>query len=270
MSCCENNKRLYCKPRKRCPEMKAIIIENEIEVIQMLESSLKLCCPFLNIKGSADDCQKAAVLMQRFNPELVFININLLDEIKFNFLSDCNKANAEMIFIADLKEDLIKTINFSAAGYLIKPVHKLDLLQAVGAALHRLYVKGYNNEFVTNNNGKQQAPQNYRIAIPKMNGYDFIGVEQIIRCEGDKDLTKVYLENKKTIHATRNLKEMYSILARYGFARVHQSHIINLHKMTQYFKGEGGYVKMTDSSVVDISRRRKKSFMEDLKDLNMI
>ena len=55
------------------------------------------------------------------------------------------------------------------------------------------------------------------------------------------------------------------MLADYRFFRVHNSHLINLDYITEYVKGEGGLVKMTDGSHVDVSRRRKEEFLKQLK-----
>jgi two-component system LytT family response regulator len=55
------------------------------------------------------------------------------------------------------------------------------------------------------------------------------------------------------------------MLEEYRFFRVHNSHLINLDFVSEYFKGEGGQVKMADNSVVDVSRRRKEEFLNLLR-----
>jgi len=49
-----------------------------------------------------------------------------------------------------------------------------------------------------------------------------------------------------------------------GFFRVHNSHIVNLAHIKKYVKGDGGYVIMSDNSVVDVSRRKKEEFLQML------
>ena len=48
------------------------------------------------------------------------------------------------------------------------------------------------------------------------------------------------------------------------FFRVHNSHLINLSHIKKYVKGDGGYVIMSDNSMVDVARRKKEEFMQML------
>jgi len=40
--------------------------------------------------------------------------------------------------------------------------------------------------------------------------------------------------------------------------------MININHIVKYVKGEGGYVVMMDGSTVDVSRRKKDDFLEQL------
>jgi two-component system LytT family response regulator len=46
------------------------------------------------------------------------------------------------------------------------------------------------------------------------------------------------------------------------FIRVHQSHLINASHVQRYIKGSGGYVQMSDDSIIEVSRRKKELLME--------
>jgi two-component system LytT family response regulator len=60
--------------------------------------------------------------------------------------------------------------------------------------------------------------------------------------------------------ACRFLKHYAEILP-HPFIRVHKSHIINIHCVTSYHKGLGGYVILNDKTEIDISANYKESFM---------
>ena len=62
----------------------------------------------------------------------------------------------------------------------------------------------------------------------------------------------------------KTLKEYEELLSDYDFIRVHNSHLINLHHVKNYTRGEGGIVAMTDGTKVDVSRRKKEEFMKRL------
>ncbi|HEX3081434.1 MAG TPA: LytTR family transcriptional regulator DNA-binding domain-containing protein, partial [Puia sp.] len=50
----------------------------------------------------------------------------------------------------------------------------------------------------------------------------------------------------------------------YSFVRVHHSHLVNLNEVEKYFRGEGGYLLMSDKSTVDVSRSRKEILLKKL------
>jgi two-component system, LytTR family, response regulator len=63
---------------------------------------------------------------------------------------------------------------------------------------------------------------------------------------------------------SRTLKECEEMLTSFQFFRVHHSHLINMRHIRQYQKGEGGQVVMVDGSQVEISRRKKDEFIQQL------
>ncbi|GAC1708132.1 MAG: hypothetical protein NVS9B7_23250 [Flavisolibacter sp.] len=105
----------------------------------------------------------------------------------------------------------------------------------------------------------------YKIAIATMEGLQMVQVENIIRCEADRNYTNLFLKNKVKITASRNLKDLEEMLEDYAFIRVHHSHLINLNEVEKYIKGEGGYLLMSDKSTVDVSRSRKEILLKKLK-----
>lgn len=250
--------------------MKVIIIDDEAPKRKRLQTTLKTFCPFVDIVGTPSCCQEAFKMISKYQPDLIFLDIEMPDETGFDFLKRFDQPSFEVVFVTDYDQYAIKAIKFSAIDYLIKPIDELELIKAVGRVQRRLQSNLINYNSTLMQNITQLNDQTNRIAIPKLNGYEFVPVQNIIRCEADRDNTRIYLVDDQNIYATKGLKDFYDLLKSYGFVRVHQSHIINLYKVKAYFKGEGGYVKMIDQSTVDISRRRKQGFINQLKRLGML
>ena len=68
--------------------------------------------------------------------------------------------------------------------------------------------------------------------------------------------------DQKPILVSRTLKEFDELLGQNGFFRVHQSYLINLNRITQYLKQDGGYVKMEDGTLIGVSRRKKEELLK--------
>jgi len=103
-----------------------------------------------------------------------------------------------------------------------------------------------------------------KMAVPTLTGLVFIPIKDIMRFEAKGSYTTIYLTNKEEIIATRNIKEYEDLLPAAIFCRVHNSHIINLHKIQKYHKGRGGYVIMEDGTNIEVASRRREEFLRRL------
>ena len=63
---------------------------------------------------------------------------------------------------------------------------------------------------------------------------------------------------------SKTLKDFENLLEPYNFCRIHNSHLINLEYMKSYDKGKGGYVHLSDGSVVEVSVRKKEDLMNKI------
>jgi two-component system LytT family response regulator len=68
----------------------------------------------------------------------------------------------------------------------------------------------------------------------------------------------------KKIMVPKTLKDYEDILCDDGFFRVHNAHIINLHFVEKYIKGEGGFLAMKDGSSIEVSQLKKKELLQVL------
>ncbi len=89
-----------------------------------------------------------------------------------------------------------------------------------------------------------------------------IRIEQIIRLEADRNYTTIFMLDKARHVVTRKIGEFELLLEDMPFYRVHQSHIVNLHFVDRYIRGEGGTVVLEDGSHVEVARRRKEDFLK--------
>ena len=100
-----------------------------------------------------------------------------------------------------------------------------------------------------------------KIALPSLQGLEFITIEHIIRCEADNNYCTVHLTGGNKLLVSRPLKYLEELLKAHRFYRTHQSHLVNLNHINRYVRTDGGYLVMSDNSVVGISRNRKDGFL---------
>jgi two-component system, sensor histidine kinase LadS len=103
-----------------------------------------------------------------------------------------------------------------------------------------------------------------RLSVPSMNGIVLLPLDDIVRLQALGSYCNIYLSHNKKIMASKPMGDFEAFLITNGFLRVHKSHLINLHHVQRYVKGDGGTAVMTDGSEVSVSRSNKIVLMERL------
>jgi len=239
--------------------MKAVIIDDEKRARTYLRGILEDQFNDISIIGEADGVNAGIELIDKLGPELLFLDVQMLDGSGFDILAKIDRSKYHVIFISAYEKFAITAIKFSAIDYLLKPVEPIDL----GIAIDKVKKTKLNDEvrnkldLLLDNVNKIE-----KIALPSFNGIEFVKIENIIRCESDNNYTNFYLSSGNKILVSKTLKEFEDILESKGFFRTHKSHIINLSFLKKYIKGEGGIAVMEDNSEIPVSRRRKDEFRE--------
>jgi len=100
-----------------------------------------------------------------------------------------------------------------------------------------------------------------KIALHTMQGITFVNPVEVIRCKAQGAYTTIYLQGRQLV-ISRNIKQVEEQFSRFGFLRVHKSHLINLAHITHYIRGNGGIAVLSDGSEVEISRRQRENFLK--------
>lgn len=91
-----------------------------------------------------------------------------------------------------------------------------------------------------------------------------IPLSDISHLESQDGYTIVHTRNNQQHVSTKHLKEIIKKLDPKIFHRIHKSHVINMQEVRAYEKGNGGYVTLSDGSIVAVSRRQKSEFLKRL------
>ncbi len=242
--------------------MKILIIDDEVHCTDNLNFLLKkneLKDSDISVCNQSKEALKL-LISQPF--DLVFLDIEMPFLNGFDLLETLPEINFHVIFTTAFDKYALKAIKFSALDYLLKPIEEEELNLAVQKFLKQ-ESKTNKKQFSSLIDNVKNKKFN-KIAIPSIDGIEFVEISEIIRCQSDSNYTKLYLNNKKEIVSSKTLKEYELLLKEYGFARVHNSDMINLAHMKKYIKGDGGTVIMNDGSEVEVSRRRKDEFLSGL------
>jgi two-component system, LytTR family, response regulator len=248
----------------------AVLIDDDSNLRDGLRKLLAHFAPDISIIGEAEDVKTGVEIMDNLKPQVVFLDIQLIDGSGFDILEKIaaknGKITAHIVFITAYEEYAIKAFRFSALDFLLKPVD-IDELEIVIGKIRATVDKkdSYAHIDLLLENIRKKVDTYKRIALTTAEGINLYDVSDIIRCEGESNYTTFYIKNSKPIVISRTLKEYEEMLAEYGFERIHQKHLINLAYLKSYVKRDGGFVVMADDTELPISIRKKERLQELIK-----
>ncbi len=249
-------------------QLKAIIIDDEQGGRDTLTNFIKLYCKEVEVVGEADGVASGLELIrsQKEPLDIVFLDIQLKDGLSFQILDQLDEINFEVVFATAYNQFAIKAFNYSAVGYLLKPIDPEELKAAVDRTINGRSPQMKKRLEVLSNHFNN--PNTFeKMSISAVDGIYFINIKDIVRCEGEDNYTHIFLNTDEKITVSKTIKEYEKLLTPVNFYRVHKSHVVNLNCITKFVKGEGGYLVMDDGKMIDVSRRRRAAFMEQLRKL---
>jgi len=241
--------------------IKAILVDDEKNALEVLEWQLKNFCPDITIVACCTSADEAIAAIAQQDSQLLFLDIEMPVKNGFEVLHAFKEPTFDVIFTTAYNQFAIKAFKYAAFDYLLKPIDADDLKAAI---------ERYKNKkaFAVNEQLKllmQQMTKNThaeKIALNTADGLQFVHAEQIIRCESLSNYTKIFLTNNQKVTIAKTLKEVEETLQSYNFYRIHNSHLINIEHIERFVKADGGYVLMTDGEHITVARNRKEGFIE--------
>lgn len=238
----------------------AIIIDDLKEARNNLRRDLKDYCQNIDVIGEADGVVEGLKLIKTAKPEIVFLDIHLGDGTGFDILELLDNIDFKIIFTTASDAFAIRAFKFSAVDYLLKPFDPDDLMRAVEKAELSIPSDSQNMDLLLDNLQEKSVPK--RIALHTQDKIKICAISDIVRCEASVNYTTFYFANGNKLMVTRTLKVFDLLLTEAGFFRSHQSHLINISRITELVKTDGGYLVMSDGSNVPISSRKRPELMQ--------
>jgi len=242
--------------------IRALLIDDEPKNNRILKLMLEEFCPQVKVEGQAENAEEGITMVRELAPDLVFLDIEMPFGSGFDLLDRLKPVTFEIIFITAFNNYSLKAIKYSALDYLLKPVSIDELIAAVTKAREKIKTQQVNTRIENLlHNLKKPAASLQKMALPSKEGYVFIALSEIIRCESKNGYAVFHIRGMDKIVSSKNIKEYETLLQDEMFFRIHNSHIINLNYIKKYHRGRGGFVEMEDGSMLEVATRRKDELM---------
>lgn len=243
--------------------IKALIVDDKQASIELMKWLIQNNCAEIGEVRTATNVNDAIKIITSFEPDIVFLDIQMPHQSGFDLLSTIGKWEFEVVFTTAYNEFAIQAIRFSALDYLLKPVDANELVKAVERfKVKRIYAPAgeelYRN-FIQNISAKEK-----KLALPGVTDIQYVRLDDIIRMQAERNYTRFFFTDGKNFCSAKTLKDYEEMLPENIFVRVHRTHLVNRNFIKQYDRD--GLLILQDGSSVEVSRRKKEQVLKYLKD----
>lgn len=246
-------------------DIRALIIDDEYKARDLLKHYIETYVPEVVELRQAESVDDAIQILQHYQPDLVFLDIEMPHRNGFDFLRSLPKIQFDVIFTTAYNQYAIQAIRFSALDYLLKPVDPEELKSAISRFLQTRMEQEASESLYKNlveNIGKRDV-NDLRIAVPSSDGVQFFMIDEILCLHAEGSYTEIVLQGRKPFVASKILKHFEEMLEDAQFIRTHKSHLVNK-KHIKGMTASREHVILSDDTQVEISRRKREDVMQML------
>ncbi|MDX2173212.1 MAG: LytTR family DNA-binding domain-containing protein [Bacteroidota bacterium] len=243
--------------------MKVLVIDNELSIRESLVSAIRVFCPQIEDIEEADGVESGKEKILSYQPDLVFLDVELGNGTGMDLLSQLQKITFNVIFITAHNKYAIDAFKFSAIDFLLKPIDPEELIRSVNRA-----EKKNNNDnllkqlTILKSEYTNTSLLDKKIVLSEQDSIHIIKSSDIIYCSSEGNYTTFYTNSREAkIVISKNMKVFEEMLSPLGFIRVHNSYLVNINKIEKYDKGDGGFLYVNGGTKIPVSQRKKELLM---------
>lgn len=247
--------------------IKAVIIDDEKGSIETLKWKLENYCPDVHVIASFDNPAEGVIYLKNNPPDLLFLDIEMPMLTGFDVLEEIGPGiSFDVIFTTAYDNFGIQAVKFSALDYLLKPVQNKELKEAIEKHLKKTQhkISPEQIDVLLNNVQAVKKGKRGRIALASKESIEFVDPQEIIACEANSNYTNIYLAEGRKRVISRTLKEFEDMLLPFDFFRPHNSHLVNLNRVREFIRGDGGYLVMENNMKIPVSKSKREELLNRL------
>lgn len=245
---------------------KTILIDDEKKIKKSLKRIIDEFTEGVEVIGSADGVESGIKIIEKMNPDIVFLDIEMVDGTGFDLLKKLNNINFLLIFCTAFNDFAIKAFKYNAIDYILKPFDIQDVVSAIERAKNNANLNHEKSaiKHLLSSFNKPKEKKTEKLILKTASDIFVVKISDIYNCESESGYTTFKFENEKKIMVSKNLKEYEVILSEHNFIKTHQSHLVNMDHIERFHKKHGGYLILTNNREIPISTRKKEFVLHAL------
>lgn len=194
------------------PKLQCIIVDDESLAQQGLQEHIE-AIDFLELAGMADDTEEAGKLLETFQIDLMFLDIQMPGINGIDFLKTVKKLPKTILTTA-YSEYALESYELDVVDYLLKPISFDRFYKSCKKAKEMIY-----------GNKPADSVYNESFFIKSNKKFEVIQINDILFIEALQNYIIIHTHQKKSI-AYMSLKDIVKNLPPAFFIQVHKSYIV--------------------------------------------
>jgi two-component system LytT family response regulator len=237
--------------------LKAVIVEdsrlarNELKELFKAHKEIELI-------GEAENVDDGFELINKANPDLLFLDINMPEKDGFELLEMLDEVPIT-IFTTAFDEYAIKSFEYNAFDYLLKPISQKRFSSSIAKVIEN------ENSGDTEDKKQEGLSLDKQIFIKDGDNCWLVKIKDISLFEIVGNYTRVFFDSNKPL-IYKSLAQIEEKLPQDVFFRANRQQIININhvnKVVSWFNGKLK-IEMNSGEEIEISRRQSYIFKDQL------
>lgn len=222
----------------------AIVDDSRLARVELKAQLAEL--PDIEVVGEGDSVATGLTLLAEHSIDLLLLDIDLPDGTGFDLLEQASQV-PQVIFVTAFNEFAVKSFEFNALDYLLKPVRQERLLQALGKVQQQQKI--------------QPLAPGRRIFIKDRDDCYFVDIDKVMGFEAMGNYTRVHLADAIP-SVYRPISAIWERLDKDAFFKASRSWIINTRFVTaiESLPGGGLIATLQNQREVELSKRQAVEF----------
>jgi len=233
--------------------IKVIIIDDEPLARDVIKEYLH-AYPFINVVQECGDGFEAVKAISQFQPDLIFLDVQMPKINGFEMLELLNPAPA-VIFTTAFDEYAIKAFDAHAIDYLLKPFSK----ERFAKALQKWKAESSQSKTANTEQLEEALPisaeQHTRVVVKTGNNIRIIPMHEILYLQADDDYVKIHTKDGSSLKK-KTISYFEQVMDPSQFVRVHRSFIVQIHQVTRIepYEKDGHIAILKSGEKIPISK----------------
>jgi two-component system LytT family response regulator len=243
---------VYCRddrsPNRRIPvsKIRTLVVEDEPMARDRVRSLLQQQ-PDIEIVGECGDGAQAVSAIERLDPELVFLDVQIPVVDGFGVIRAVPPERMPMVvFTTAYDEYALRAFEVHALDYLLKPFDRTRFMRALDRVRERRERQragdlGRRLLAMVQDLKPEVAPAPERIVVKSGGRIFFIRVDEIDWIDAAGNYVRLHVKGESHLFR-ETMSAIEKRLEKAQFVRIHRSHLVNADRIRELLPGNGEHV----------------------------